>query len=257
MSVIVDEKYTYINYDQCLKVVKVLNEHFKDKEKLADVEFPLNILFGTNEYYLYMFYSCLLDYGMRSKIYHRNLINTYKNYPDIFNPRFVNSMEETELKDIIVNNIHPRYPNVAIKKWTCLSQKLSEYDNILNYLKSINSFEELNGFIKGLKEYGQKTGGLLIRIISDSNVCNFKDNIESIPIDRHDVEISYLTNIIDSPKISDKDIKILSDTYVRCGKELGINSSDIDKYLWEIGNTFCNKKRCSECPLGNYCSKSR
>ncbi len=250
-------KIDFINYSNCLRVVQILNDYFKDKEKLADVEFPENILFGTNEYYLYMFYSCLLDYGMRSKIYHRNLINTYKNYPDIFNPKFVISMEESELRDIIVNYIHPRYPNVAVKKWISLSNKLSEYDSILNYLKSINSFLELNEFIKSLKEYGQKTGGLLIRVISDSKVCNFKESVESIPIDRHDIEISYLTGIINQQKISEKNIKILSDTYVKCGEELGINPSDIDKYLWEIGNTFCNKRKCGECPLKDCCNKGK
>ncbi len=257
MREVSNKEQVYINYSQCLEIVKILDNYFRGREKLADVEFPENILFGTNEYYLYMFYSCLLDYGMRSKIYHKNLINTYKSYPNIFNPKFVISIEETELKDIIVNHIHPRYPNVAVKKWTSLSQKLSEYDNILNYLESINSFLELNGFIKSLKEYGQKTGGLLIRVISDSKVCNFNESIESIPIDRHDIEISYLTGIINQQKISDKNIKELSDTYVRCSDELGINPSSIDKYLWEVGNSFCNKKLCSECPLRKCCRRCK
>ncbi len=257
MNGMVDEKYTYINYNNCLRIVKVLNDYFKDREKLADVEFPSSILFGTNEYFLYMFYSCLLDYGMRSKIYHKNLINTYKSYPNIFNPKYVLSVQEAELKEIIVNNVHPRYPNIAVKKWVKLSQKLIKYDGILNHLKSINSFEELSYFIKDLKEYGQKTGGLLIRIICDSKVCNFEENIDSIPIDRHDIEISYLTRIINHPTLSDKNIKLLSDAYVRCGKELDINPSDIDKYLWEVGNSFCNKKKCSECLLKNCCGKGK
>ena len=62
-----------INYGRCQEVVERLNNHFVNKVGLADVEFPQNISYGTNEYYLYMFYSCLLDYGMRSKIYHKNL----------------------------------------------------------------------------------------------------------------------------------------------------------------------------------------
>ncbi len=35
-----------------------------------------------------MFYSCLLDYGMRSKIYHKNLVDTYEKYPNIFDPNY-------------------------------------------------------------------------------------------------------------------------------------------------------------------------
>lgn len=203
-----------------------------------------------------MFYSCLLDYGMRSKIYHKHLSITYAKYPDIFNPRYVVNMKEDLLKDIIVNNIHPRYPNIAVKKWIELSKKLQRYDSILNYLKTLNSFEKLEYFVKNIKGYGQKTGGLLIRIICDVKICNFKENVKSIPIDRHDIEISYLTGIISKQKIGNKEINGLSDMYVKIGEELNINPSDIDKYLWEIGNSFCNKKKCNECPI-NICCKGQ
>ena len=63
-----------INYNKCRKVVEKLNSYFDNNDEIANVNYPLNIEFKTNEYYLYMFYSCLLDYGMRSKIYHKNLI---------------------------------------------------------------------------------------------------------------------------------------------------------------------------------------
>jgi len=249
------KKEYIVNYNQCRNVVMCLNSYFQKNNDIANIDYPQSIQYKTNEYYLYMFYSCLLDYGMRSKIYHNNLVNAYKMYPNIFVPRCVLKMDEKDLKDIIVNYIHPRYPNVAIKKWISLSQKLVKYDNILSNLKCINSFEELSDFIKNMECYGQKTGGLLIRIISDSKICNFKENIESIPIDRHDFEISYLTGIINNEKISKKNITLLSDTYVKIGRELDINPSNIDKYLWEIGASFCNKKDCKNCPLKHYCYK--
>ncbi len=166
---------------------------------------------------------------------------------------YVVKMEENVLKDIIVNNIHPRYPNVASKKWVELSKVLIEYDDILDYLKSFNSFKELEDFIRNIGGFGQKTGGLLIRTICEAMVCNFKEDMESIPIDRHDIDISYLTGVIEDKKLSNGDIAKLSSTYVTIGKESKVNPSDIDKYLWEIGNSFCNKKRCDECPLKDFC----
>lgn len=245
-----------VDYNKCKEIVQKLEKHFVNERELASVNFPRSIPYGTNEYYLYMFYSCLLDYGMRSKIYHNNLINTYEKYPSIFCPKYVSQMKEAELHSIIVKNIHPRYPNVATKKWINISNELLKYDNILSYLKIMKDINELNQFIKGIKGYGQKTGGLLIRIICDSNICNFKENVNSIPIDRHDIEISYLTNIIDTTNLSNNDIVKLSDTYVNVGKELNINPSDIDKYLWQLGNSFCNKKNCEECPLSQICIKN-
>lgn len=245
-----------IDYNRCMIVVKILNDFFKNQVNLANIDSPSNIEYKSNDYLLYMFYSCLLDYGMRSKIYHKNLIETYEMYPNIFNPYNVIKMKEEFLKDIIVNNIHPRYPNVATQKWIRLSKKLVQYENMQEYLRKMKSFEDLEYFIKSIKEYGQKTGGLLLRIICDSNVRSFKENIESIPIDRHDIEISYLTGIILDKNIKDKEIKKLSDAYVKIGKELQINPSDIDKYLWEVGNSFCNKRDCLNCPLNNWCKGS-
>lgn len=145
---------------------------------------------------IYMFYSCLLDYGVRSKIYHKNLTETYIKYPNIFNPSDVLNMKRESLNEIMINYIHPRYPNVALEKWIELSKKLVEYNSILDYLQTLNSFIELESSINSIKGFGQKTGGLLIRIICDTKVCNFKGNVESIPIDRHDIEISYLTGIL-------------------------------------------------------------
>ncbi len=147
-----------IDFEQCTKIVKLLDEHFTSQKALAEVEYPLNIKKNSIQYILYMFYSCLLDYGMRSKIYHKNLIETYEKFPNIFDPNEVVKMEENTLLNIIKNNIHPRYPNIAVKKWFDLSKTLIEYDDILGTLKSLNSVEELTSFIKNIKGYGQKTG---------------------------------------------------------------------------------------------------
>lgn len=244
-----------IDFNKCLIVIKCLNEYFKENNNIALVDYPNDIIYCSNEYFIYMFYSCLLDYGMRSKLYHNNLINTYRKYKNIFNPKYVISMEEEDLRNIIVNNIHPRYPNIAVKKWVRLSNYLSKYTSILNVLEEFNNFNELMDFINNIKCFGQKTGGLLIRIISDSKICKFNEFIKSIPIDRHDIEISYLTGIISDFKINEKEIKGLSNTYVNASLQLNLNPSEIDKYLWDIGSSFCNKRKCLDCPLNKICSR--
>lgn len=38
-------------------------------------------------------------------------------------------------------------------------------------------------------------------------------------------------------------------------KDLNFNASIVDRYLWEIGNHFCTKKDCADCPLKNVCRK--
>ena len=106
-----------IDYKKCKLVINDLCGYFSNIKNIANIEYPKEIKNGCNDYYVYMFYSCLLDYGMKSKLYHKNLSNTYSKYPDIFKPNKVLKMPEDKLKEIIINNIHPRYPNVALRKW--------------------------------------------------------------------------------------------------------------------------------------------
>lgn len=246
-----------INYENCIKVVSSLHEYFKDKSDVANIEFPANIKPLSNEYFLYTFYSCLLNYGMRSKIYNQNLINAYNNCPKLFKPDYVITLDEKELKALLVNYVHPRYPSVGTKKWYRLSEELKNYNNLVGYLQNIKSIKELNNFIKDIKGYGQKTGNLLIRMINESKICDFDSDIENIPIDRHDIEISYLTNITNKPKLTENEIKDLSKSYVQASEYLNISPSNVDKYLWEVGASFCNSKKCYTCLINNYCKKGQ
>lgn len=239
-------------------LIQRMHEYYSTKSItiLATVDFPEEIEYKSNEWLMYIFYSCLLDYGMRSQNYHNNLINTYHIYPQIFKPSYVitNFIDyKEELLNIMRNNIHPRYPNVAIDKWINLSLELSKYDNLLDKIREFNNFNELNLFVRNIKGYGQKTGGLLLRLIYESCVCNFNDKLGYIPLDRHDIKISYLNNIIDSKKLSNQQIEELSTIYIKSGEKWGIDANLVDKYLWNIGNDFCNKKNCIHCPLNKEC----
>ena len=50
----------YINSERCKEVVKILDKFFANRGEIAHIEFPTNINFKTNEYYLYMFYLMFL-----------------------------------------------------------------------------------------------------------------------------------------------------------------------------------------------------
>ncbi len=236
----------------CLSKIKA---YFKNIDSVSNVEYPKEVKYRSHEWLVYIFYSCLLDYGMKSKLYHERLIQTYHNYKDIFNPKLVKDYNENELLQIIKNNIHPRYPNVALKKWLNLANVLENYDNLLEKIQTFNHFSELVYFIQQIKGYGQKTGGLLLRLIAEANICSFDEEIPFIPLDRHDIEISYLNGIINKNKLNEKNIRQLSNLYIQKGRQLNISPCDVDKYLWEIGNSFCNKKACVTCPLQDTCKK--
>lgn len=248
------------NEEKIIDVLQNLETFFKnpDSTSLATVEFPKNIPYRSQEWLTYIFYSCLLDYGVKSKNYHQNLITTYQKYPEIFIPQYViNNYKDKkeELLTIIKTNIHPRYPNVATEKWFKLSYELSKHKNLLTSIKNISSNTDLNLFVKSISGYGQKTGGLLLRLIYESEILIFKSDLEQIPLDRHDIEISYLNGITKTKNLTPKQIENLSKLYIKHGKSRSIKAADIDKYLWEIGNRFCNSKKCIECPLSKTCKR--
>lgn len=245
--------------EKAIICVSKMKTYFEINEDTADVLIPSGVILGSNEHLVFIFYSCLLDYGMRSKIYHANLVNTYKSFKNIFNPKYVvnNYVEnENELFNIIKDNIHPRYPNVALRKWISLSKFLNENypENMLkDKIISLKSYSDLYPFITSIKGYGQKTGGLLLRLIYESGICNFDDELNDIPIDRHDVEISYLNKIVDKEKLNNIEMKKLGDIWIKAAKSNGVSACNIDKYLWSIGNELCLKRNCKECPIKDGC----
>ena len=121
-----------INRDNIDKIVLKMYEYYKNSKvnNLASVEFPNEIEYKSNEWLIYVFYSCLLDYGMKSQNYHNNLINTYHKYPQIFNPKYVIKnffTNKEKLISIMRDNIHPRYPNIAVDKFIHLSTAILGY----------------------------------------------------------------------------------------------------------------------------------
>lgn len=243
--------------ENCLKELKSYFEK-ESISNLATIEYPNSIVYKSDSWIYYIFYSCLLDYGMRSKIYHENLIRAYEAHPEIFDPRYtVKTYNENqpELLNILKECIHPRYPNIALLKWLKLSTWLAKHDDIVKTIKSMSSIEILENLITETRCYGQKTGGLLTRELIDSQICSIDKDMKAIPIDRHDIEISYLNGITATPKPSAKEIENISTTWIEAGRNLGITPSTVDKYLWEVGARFCNKKKCTDCPLTKTCKK--
>jgi len=249
-----------VRMDDC---INCLSSYFKNNSSDADVLVPEEIQDDVVESIYYLFYSCLLDYGMKSKIYHDHLVDTYHKHPEIFSfstvyEKYLNTPEQLAI--IIRENIHLRYPNVAVKKWLRLvsyfHDNFENKSSLVDRIGDCKSYSQLEGFIKEIGEYGQKTGGLLIRLLFEKGFCSFS-KIENIPIDCHDIEISYLYGIIDKMNLNQKEIEFLGKTFVERAEQLGINGSLIDRYLWSIGNLFCQKKKCDDCPLKRNCFKKR
>ncbi len=231
-----------------------LKDYFKDMESTSSViPIPKEIILHNDEWLYFIMYSCLLNYGVKSKIYNENILNTYRDYEWMFNPKEVINHSEEDILKIVRESIHHRYPNIATKKWRNLSYALCKIENIFNVITEFNSYIELYEFIASLGGYGQKTGGLLLRIIYEAGICKYEDSLPIIPLDRHDIEISYLCGITDKKKLSNKEIYELSRMWIETALKYEVSANLIDQYLWHVGAELCNKKKCLECPLYSEC----
>lgn len=164
--------------------------------------------------------------------------------------------DSEKLYQIIKENIHPRFPNVALKKWITLSKTLFNLgENISSYISKFSSYSELYSFIQSIPGYGQKTGGLLLRFIYDTDGIVLDDEISHIPIDRRDIEISFRNEIIPKMDLNQTEIEWVSRIWIEASKKVGVSPSKVDQYLWVVGTTFCTKKNCLFCPLKSTCRK--
>lgn len=226
---------------------------------------PKSIELRSAEHYRYLFYSCLLNYGIKSTTLHENLRHLYEQYLDLFSPNYIVEFYPncyTELADILRSYIHVRYPNECAKRWIDLSTILHTqyHDNPQEMFIGKSTYYEFKKSISQIKGLGQKTGGLLLRMLIDNDMLKSSDGIAEIPIDRHDVDLCIWLNVIsdftaDEIKKSKKIIKLLSDIWVQAANNLSISPSLADQYLWAIGSDYCTSRNCVNCPLHHLCKR--
>ncbi len=258
-----------INTSNASVCLKKMHEYFStiDINTQATVMLPSKVEYGSENHYRYLFYSCLLNYGMKSSLLHKNLITLYEQMPFLFSPEYIYKNYDGDynsLAEVLRSYVHVRYPNQCAKNWFFLSEILHTqyHDNPKALFADGNTYHDFQTAIFKLKGFGQKTGGLLLRILIDNNLLSPIDGIAEIPIDRHDIDLCIWLGVIfnitaDEVKKNKKVIKLLSDTWVTVSKNLSISPSLADQYLWIIGSQFCAKKKCNICPLHNECIRNK
>lgn len=249
--------------------LKKMRQYFSDKniDKEATVTLPKEIIHGSELHYRYLFYSCLVNYGVNSVLLHKNLISLYEQKELMFSPQYICETyadNYDSLTDILRSFLHLRYPNQCAKNWFCLSSTLHNqyHDNPKELFTNKNSYYEFQEAICNLKGFGQKTGGFLLRILIENDLLQPIDGIAEIPIDRHDIDLSIWLGVVsnitsDEIKKSKKVIKQLSNTWVMVSTKNSISPSLTDRYLWIIGSQLCSKKQCDICPLQEECRRGQ
>ncbi len=260
------QKKSYkIDKKQAILVLKILNNFF-DKNQVIDasITVPNNIKLNSPEHYRFLFYSCLVNLGTKSQILHKNLVNLFAEMPEFFDAEQVckkyNDLEKIRL--ILKDKLHVRYPKISANNWLNLSKVIYESynNNPKNMFIGLKSYCEYENKIFKIKGFGQKTGGLLLRALIEQDLAEINDTIKSIPIDIHDSRISINTKVISNISLEElrnnkTAINDLSKVWVEAAEELNISPTVADQYLWLLGNKYCAKNNCENCPLKQNCEK--
>lgn len=256
-----------INLTKAINSLKLMHNYFTNKEieNKAQVVLPNVIEHNSSQHFCYLFFSCLLNFGMRSNILHENLCLLYETNSEIFSPQYIvenYSNNYTKLAKLLSSKVHIRYPNECAKRWIALSELLhANFDNNpQNLFVGKNKYNEYKLAISQINGFGQKTGGLLLRMLIDNEMLISSDGIAEIPIDRHDIDLCVWLEVISNISTSEirknkKIVNLLSATWVQASKELSISPSLTDQYLWIIGTQFCVSRNCKSCPLHYVCSR--
>lgn len=258
-----------IQIENAEKSLSVLHAFFsqQDIKTQAEVLLPSTITYNSAQHYCYLFYSCLLNYGMKSSLLHSSLRAFYDLYPEMFSPKYIVNEFKTNNNNLAVllkTYVHVRYPNECAKRWISLSISLHNnyHDNPKEMFTDLSTYEQFKDAVMKVKGFGQKTGGLLLRILIDNRMVLPIDGIAEIPIDRHDIDLSVWLKVIvdytaEEIKKNSKLIKLLSDTWVQAANNIQISPSLADQYLWIIGSEYCTTMTCQSCPLYNLCFRAR
>ena len=263
--------YKY-DIDRAREVVKVLHSYFRDAQtvKKATIELPNDIEYGSKEHYLYIFYGCLLDYGVKSYYYHQRLKRAYSEFRELFSPDYIleNFKNDIEiLSKVLSRYLKVRFPIEAAKRWYSLSEVLClKYKcDPRNLIKKATTLNELRNLIIEIRGFGQKTGGLLIRILHENGLLNNinESYIPFIPIDRHDIKISMRLGVIrnikenfSSGRVSNRLPTELSKIWVKASILEGVDPAETDRNLWLLGSRLCASNKCYLCPVEGLCNQN-
>ncbi|MGD2249404.1 MAG: hypothetical protein PVF58_13430 [Candidatus Methanofastidiosia archaeon] len=244
-------------------VIRRLHEFFSTTDSLtATITPPEELEWKSKEHFLYLFYGCLLDYGMRSSIYHENLKKAYTQKPDLFDAQHIVETFQENIKGlaaVLKELVRVRFPNEGARRWLSLSETLlKKYSgDPRDMFTPLMSFDDAKNAVLKIKGFGQKTGGLLVRILYENNLITVKDKLNHIPIDRHDIEISIMLGVVsnDDSQTENTMVEQLSSMWIEASRAEGVDPCETDRNLWLLGSRFCSKKKCSFCPLNDMCNQ--
>jgi len=187
---------------------------------------------------LFIFYVLQLDYATKSQVLYKRANDLFAKKSEFFTPEIILGLSDKELRDILKKYLKPRYINEAVKRYQINSTKLlSEFDGDPRNIFKVRSAKEVLKFTYEFRGFGPKIGNFFIRTMVNVFLYKYEDiDIVSLPVDVHDVKITYLLGYLDSSVMSRKNIVITKNTWMQACKKAKESWLIFDKALWLLGS---------------------
>lgn len=187
----------------------------------------------------FIFYITGLDYATKSQPLYERANKLFTKDKKLFDPKHIAKLSDEDIYTYIINFLKPRYPNEAVKRFGINSKLLIDKykSNPKNIFTSSQTAKEAIEKVRDFRGYGPKIGNFFARTIINYFSITYSDIDDIlIPVDRHDVKISYLMGFIDNPKMSKKNIDKVKNIFNLACKETKTSWLIFDKALWIMGS---------------------
>ena len=243
-----------VNYAKLRRLIIAIYKFYDSNTTLIDAydtyknNIPKAVLDDKESLLRYLFFSTVLNWGVRSSTLLRKYYELYKVYGNkIIDPCYLANRKSFVRK--LIYNLGLPHKDKRIEQYLSAAVYICEKYNgkLLNMLENVNSYIELYNSLKLMnRSFIKKTLDLFIRLLIDYNYVPHqwsKDLL--IPIDRNDLKLLRCFKIVNKGSYNHRLIYTIQKHIQSICNELGINPSIIDKTLWVLGSKLC--KDCTEC----------
>ncbi len=203
---------------------------------------------------MYYFFVLSVDYGMRAEPLFRRMRELHEKSKEWFSPEFLRKAPESRVVEKM-KELKMRFPAQAAKRWKLNSAALGRMDDRIESVFEGTTNEVLEK-IAAFHGFGPKLSRLLLRAVVDEGVIPAPEGFEKmeLPTDVHVTKIAIRSGLIGGRLDNyQKSVPEARKKWTEVAEMLGVMPADLDRALWVLGAEWCSKKRCSHCPLREFC----
>lgn len=238
-----------------------------DGYQMPEYILPRNLKEGTKEHALYLTYVISIDYMTGAEKLWKNSRRAYELYPERFTPQQILKVSPKSV-ETFVKRLGARFYSNAANIWVGISRMLNDsYDG--DPRKITKDPLEIEAVKKRLQDFpslrGPKLSNFYIRAMGEKGLFKLQNlNELDIPVDKQVARFTIYTGVL----------TLLSDQFVGCAQEkplrdyieeawrnaakkLGTAPWKLDEPIWTIGSKLCSGRKCSNCPVGNVCDRTK